>query len=174
MGLEDPLFFATAVRMTITPEEIEAALAEALPAVDVIDIEMAGSAGNPTLRVYIDHPEGVDHDLCVKVTGLLDRYLDDQAVEVSSPGLERRLRKPEHFRSVVGEKINVRTFGPVEGQRNFTGFLIAVKDDMLQLDIEGREMMLSLDQVARARKIFEFPGEAGEVRGDKKSRKRRR
>jgi ribosome maturation factor RimP len=174
VGLDNPLFFAKAVKNTTTPEEIEKALADTLPEVDVVDVELAGSAGRSTLRVFIDHPDGVDHELCVKVTGQLERYLEEHAVEVSSPGLEKRLRKPAHFRDVVGEKINVRTYGPVEGQRNFTGFLIDAQDEQVTLDMEGREVTIPLDQVARAKKLFEFPETPGKKKNKNKHRGRRR
>ena len=149
-------------------EDIERTLAEGLPEVDVVDVEVAGGRGNPVLRVFIDHPDGVNHELCTRVTGLLDRYLQDHTVEVSSPGLEKRLRKPEHFQAAVGQKINVKTFGPVEGQRNFTGFLFSVDETALTLEMEqGRRVSIPLDAVAIARTVFEFG--AG-----KKPRKKRR
>lgn len=169
----NPLFFATAVKNTTTPEEIEATLADVLPEVDVVDVEVAGTPGASILRVFIDHPDGVDHDLCVKVTGHLDRYLQDHEVEVSSPGLERRLRKPKHFRDVVGEKISVRTYGPVEGRRNFTGFLIDITATEVVLELEGGRVTIPFEQIARAHKIFEFPGEELEPQGKKKKKKRR-
>jgi ribosome maturation factor RimP len=172
VGLGNPLFFAGAVKNTTTPEEVEEALAEVLPEVDVVDVEVAGRPDNTVLRIFIDHPDGVDHDLCVKVSGHLDRYLQDHTVEVSSPGLERRLRKPEHFRDVVGEKINVKTFGPVEGQRNFTGFLIETTEKGVTLELDDRTVTISFDQVARAKKLFEFPGEAKPAAKRKKKKKR--
>lgn len=172
MGLGNPFFFAAAVRNTTTPEEVEAALAEALPEVDVIDVEVSGRPGNLVLRVFIDHPDGVDHDLCAKVTGHLDRYLQDQAVEVSSPGLERRLRKPEHFRDVVGEKINVKTYGPVEGQRNFTGFLIDVEESGVTVELQDKTVSIPFDQISRAKKLYQFPGEDKPTPARKKKKKR--
>lgn len=153
-----------------TPEAIEAALASALPEVDVVDVEIAGGPGNTVLRVFIDHPDGVDHELCARVTGLLDRFLSDHVVEVSSPGLERRLRKPEHFRVVIGEKINVKTFGPVQGQRNFTGFLLDVEEKGITIDLGDRTAAIEFSQMARAKQIYEFPEE--ERPGRKSKRKR--
>ena len=156
-------------------EDVERTLAEGLPEVDVVDVEVAGGRGNPVLRVFIDHPDGVNHELCVQVTGLLDRYLKDHTVEVSSPGLEKRLRKPGHFRAAIGKKINVKTFGPVEGQRNFTGFLFSVDDRELALDMEGgRRMTIPLDAVAMARTVFEFSAGGKPSGARKKPRKKRR
>ena len=157
---------------TTTPEEIEALLAEAMPEIDVVDVEVSGRSGSSILRIFIDHPGGVDHELCVKVTGLLDRYLKDYTVEVSSPGLERRLRKPEHFGDVVGEKINVKTYGPVQGQRNFTGFLIDAAESRIKVDLGDRVVEIGFDQIARAKKLFEFPEDSGSPASQKNKRKR--
>lgn len=144
-----------------------------MPEVEVVDVEVSGRPGNKVLRVFIDHPDGVDHDLCVKVTGELDRYLQDHMVEVSSPGLERRLRKPEHFRDVVGEKINLKTYGPVQGQRNFTGFLVDVDENGVTVDLGDRKVAIGFDRIARAKKIYQFPDEAGPEPGRKKKKRRR-
>lgn len=135
--------------------DVERTLAGVLPDVEVVDVEIAGGGGNRILRVFIDHHEGVDHDLCARVTGLLGRYREDYAVEVSSPGLDRRLRKPEHFQAAVGKQINVRTYGPVEGQRNFTGFLVSADGESISLKLEGREVLIPLSEVARAKTVFE-------------------
>ena len=139
---------------TIT--EVEQVLAKELPDVEVVDVDVGGGGGNRMLRVYIDHPEGVDHELCARVSGLLRGYMQEHTVEVSSPGVERRLRKPGHFRDVVGKKINVKTYGPVEGQRNFAGFLVAVEDDEVRIDLGDREVVIALDDIARARTVFDF------------------
>ncbi len=140
--------------------DIEKTLKDNLPGVEIVDAEVEGGrrshGGNPALRVFIDHPDGVSHDLCVRVTGLLERYLRDFTIEVSSPGLERRLRTPGHFRAAAGKKINVRTFGPVQGLRNFTGFLVSADDRSLVLDQEGRQVRIPFSQVSRARTVFEF------------------
>lgn len=139
-----------------------------MPEVDVVDVEVAGGPGNSVLRVFIDHPDGVDHELCAKVTGQLDRYLSDHVVEVSSPGIERRLRKPDHFRAVVGEKINVKTYGPVQGQRNFTGFLIRVEENGVTLDLGERKVELEFGQIARAKQLYQFPDSSGPGKTKKK------
>lgn len=138
-------------------EDVEQALARDLPDVDLVDVEVAGGGGNKVLRVFIGHPDGVDHELCSLVTGLLGGYQEDYTVEVSSPGLEKRLRKPEHFRDAVGQKINVKTFGPVEGRRSFTGFLFSVDGEKLELELDDNvRVTLSFEEVAIARTVFEF------------------
>ena len=154
-------------------DDVEKTLAQNLPGVEVVDVEAAGSRGSPVLRVFIDHPDGVSHELCVRVTGLLDRYLQDYAVEVSSPGLERRLRKPEHFAGAVGKNIIIKTFRPVDGQRNFTGFLLSADGQSLRLKLEDRELALPLEEVASARLVFDF-GEKEKPRRERKKRGRQR
>jgi ribosome maturation factor RimP len=151
---------------------VERTLAEESPDVEVVDVEVAGGRGNPVLRVFIDHPDGVSHELCARVTGQLSGYLQDHTVEVSSPGLEKRLRKPEHFRAAAGQKIKVKTFGPVEGKRNFTGFLFSVEGDAVTLDEEsGERVTVPLDEIAMARTVFEFGGQDKPRKGGRKKHK---
>ncbi len=153
--------FVFAVSMASIIADVERTLAENLPEVEIVDVEVGGSGGNRgnrILRVFIDHPDGVSHSLCTRVTGLLAGYLRDYRVEVSSPGLERRLRKSEHFQAAAGKKINVRTFGPVQGQRNFTGFLVSSDDQFLKMSLDGsgHEVLIPLSEISRARTVFEF------------------
>ena len=78
----------------------------ALPGVEVLAVELSAP---DRFTVFVDHPEGVDHALCARVTDVLRPYLSEYAVEVSSPGLERPLRTPEHFRNAVGRTVSLRT-----------------------------------------------------------------
>ena len=77
-----------------------------VPGVEVLAVELSA---DDRFTVFIDHPEGVDHALCVRVTELLADYRRDYAIDVSSPGLERPLRTPGHFRNVVGRQVSLRT-----------------------------------------------------------------
>ena len=86
--------------------EIEARLAETEPEVEVL---LAEVVGGDLVRLFIDHPQGVTHDLCVRVTEQLPEVREKYALEVSSPGAQRPLTKPEHFRRYVGRKAKVRT-----------------------------------------------------------------
>jgi ribosome maturation factor RimP len=79
---------------------------EALPGVEVLAVELTGPE---RFTVYIDRAEGVDHALCEQVTHVLWDYLRTYSVAVSSPGLERPLRKPEHFQRVVGRRVKLKT-----------------------------------------------------------------
>lgn len=78
----------------------------ALPGVEVLAVELSAP---DRFTVFVDHPEGVDHALCARVTDVLRDYLREYAVEVSSPGVERPLRTPEHFRNAVGRTVSLRT-----------------------------------------------------------------
>src|SRR5205085_2064874 len=82
-----------------------------------------------TVRVFIDHPEGVSLDLCERVTHALPEVREQYALEVSSPGPERPLSKPQHFRRFLGRKARVRTRGDHDEYRSFTGELVGASDD---------------------------------------------
>ncbi len=90
-----------------------------LPGVEVLALELTGKE---RFCVYVDHPEGVDHALCERVTDLLRPYLDEYSVEVSSPGFERPLRTKEHFERAVGKNVRVKTeTGRARGTVIFAG-----------------------------------------------------
>lgn len=112
--------------MSSIQERIEAKLASAEPDVEVLLAEVLGGT---TVRLFIDHPEGVDLALCERVTRLLPDVREQYALEVSSPGQERPLSKPEHFRRFVGRTARVRTRQQHDGHRSFTGELLGATDD---------------------------------------------
>src|ERR687895_1675495 len=104
--------------------DIEARLAEVEPEVEVLLAEVVGGG---LVRLFIDHPKGVSLDLCERVTGHLASVRETYALEVSSPGTERPLTKPEHFRRYVGRRARVRTRGATGGppaRPSFTGVLL--------------------------------------------------
>src|ERR671911_2894151 len=86
--------------------EITQKVESALPGTEVLAVELSGPE---RFTVFVDHAEGVDHALCERVTDVLRDYLREYTVDVSSPGIERPLRKPEHFRSALGRKVQLRT-----------------------------------------------------------------
>jgi ribosome maturation factor RimP len=96
------------------------------PEVEVLLVEQTGAG---RLRLFIDHPTGVDLALCERVTRDLGDLLEDYSLEVSSPGPQRPLVKPEHFRRFVGRRVKVRTRREHEGKRAFTGELVGASDD---------------------------------------------
>ena len=110
------------------------------------------------LRLYIDHPRGVDLALCERVTGELRDLLEAYALEVSSPGADRPLTKPEHFRRFLGRRVRVRTDDAIDGQRNFTGTLTGADDEAVCVDIDGSEVRIPLAEIRRSNLIPEFGG----------------
>lgn len=112
--------------MSSIQERIEATLAANEPDVEVLLAEVLGGT---TVRLFIDHPDGVTLALCERVTHLLPQIREKYALEVSSPGQERPLSKPEHFRRYVGRRARVRTRGEHDGHRSFTGELLGATDD---------------------------------------------
>jgi ribosome maturation factor RimP len=112
--------------MSSVQAEIEARLAAAEPQVEVL---LAEVVGGDTMRVFIDHPDGVTLALCERVTHELAEIRERYAVEVSSPGLDRPLTKPAHFRRFLGRRARVRTRDERDGHKSFTGELVGASDD---------------------------------------------
>jgi ribosome maturation factor RimP len=111
--------------MSSMQAEIEARLATAAPDVEVL---LAEVVGGHTLRLFIDHPDGVTLDLCERVTHLLVHVRERYALEVSSPGHERPLTKPAHFHRYLGRRARVRTREARDGHKSFTGELVGASD----------------------------------------------
>ena len=105
--------------------DIEARLAQSAPDVEVLLAEVVGS---DTLRLFIDHPDGVTLDLCERVTQLLPEVREQYALEVSSPGRTRPLTKPDHFRRFLGRQARVRLRDARDGHTSFTGELVGAND----------------------------------------------
>jgi len=119
--------------------EVTSTVEQGLPGVEVLAVELSGPE---RFTVYIDHSAGVDHALCERVTNLLRGYLDRYTVDVSSPGIERPLRTPAHFRSVVGRKVAVRTENDIQGRKRFRGQVLAADERTLSLGPESGEAVL--------------------------------
>ena len=127
--------------------EIEARLAEAEPDVEVI---LAEVLGGQKVRLFIDHPKGVTLALCERVTGHLAPLRERYALEVSSPGTERPLTKPEHFRRFVGRRARVRTRGDHDGRRNFTGELLGATDDAITVAADTGVVSIAYADIHRS------------------------
>ena len=111
--------------MTAIQNDIEGRLAEAEPDVEVLLAEVVGGR---KVRLFIDHPRGVTLELCERVTHLLPEVREDHALEVSSPGRDRPLSKPDHFRRFLGRRARVRTREAREGHKSFTGELVGASE----------------------------------------------
>src|SRR5215218_8844645 len=114
--------------------DIEARLAAEEPEVEVL---LAEVVGGKLVRLFIDHPGGVSLDLCERVTGHLTSVRESYALEVSSPGTERPLSKPQHFRRYLGRRARVRTRDAVDGHKSFTGELVGASDDTVTIAVDG-------------------------------------
>lgn len=117
----------------------------------------ASLSGGSLLTLLVDREDGtVDHEFCTRVASAVSPALEaegyDGMVEVSSPGIERPLTKPDHFRRFVGHEAKVRLAEPIEGQRNFTGSITRAGEDSfaLQLSVGEPEVELPFGSVARA------------------------
>ena len=119
----------------------------ALPGVDVLALELNGKE---RFCVFVDHPQGVDHALCARVTNVLRPYLDTYSVEVSSPGPERPLRRREHFERAVGKTVRVKT----ETSRA-RGAVVAAGEKAVELAANGEPIQIPYDEIVRANLIDE-------------------
>jgi ribosome maturation factor RimP len=123
-----------------------------LPGVEVLAVELASPE---RFVVYVDRPEGVDHELCVRVTDLLRDYLREYTVDVSSPGTERPLRKPSHFARALGHKVALRTAEPIAGRSKFKGELKNAGADAVTLGIDGDNIEIPYEAIVRGNLIDE-------------------
>jgi ribosome maturation factor RimP len=146
--------------MTPLQKETEERLAECEPDVEVLLVEQAGGE---TLRVFIDHPEGVTLALCERVTHALAPLRERYTLEVSSPGVERPLTKPDHFRRFVGRRARVRTRGvPSDvraaappSRRSYTGELVGASDTEITLAADEGLVTIPYAQIRRSNLIEE-------------------
>ena len=151
---------------TVTPKEqllehITALITGGFPDVEVVDLDVQGGRG-ARLTVYIDRPGGVDLALCEAVAKALDDPRDTYAVEVSSPGLDRPLRTPRHFRVALGSRVYVKTAAPRDGRAVYRGRLKAAGPGEIRLAAdEGGEVSIDYDTIAKAHVIFEFDDNGG-------------
>ena len=122
------------------------------PDVEVLLVEQTGAA---RLRLFIDHPKGVDLALCERVTRELGDLLEQYSLEVSSPGAARPLVKPEHFRRFVGRRVKVRTGSDHEGRRSFTGELVGATDDQVTVAAEDGVVSIPYSDINRSNLVEE-------------------
>lgn len=123
---------------------------------ELVDMEM--SAGGKLLRVFIDKSGGINVGDCALVSNHLTRLfavenLDYERLEVSSPGLDRVLKKRSDFERFAGERAQIKVRMPVSGQRNFVGVLRGINGEFLQLEVDGRILSLDMANLEKARLI---------------------
>jgi ribosome maturation factor RimP len=130
--------------------EVERRLAQALPRVDLLEVTVSGGGDSAMLKVVIDHPEGVDHDLCAEVTHALEAagLRDEFGIEVWSPGPERPLRTERHFQEALGHRIKV--WRADTRRRPQTARLTTVAGDEIVVEVAGEPVTIPLAEVRRA------------------------
>jgi len=147
---------------------------------ELFDVEFTGSGRARTLRVVIDRDRGVDLDAITEATEAISPVLDGDAalagsyaLEVSSPGVERALRTPVHFRRAVGATVSVKTRSADGSAQRQRGVLIDADDDGITLDSGGDPQRFTYPEVTQARTVFEWGGAARPGKGKKKEAARR-
>jgi ribosome maturation factor RimP len=144
--------------MTTIQADIEARLAAAEPDVEVL---LAEVVGGDKVRLFIDHPAGVSHELCERVTRHLAPLRATHALEVSSPGRDRPLSKPEHYRRFLGRRARVRIRQPIEvgegtrPQRSVTGELVGAADDRVTVASPGGVVSIPYAEIKRSNLVGE-------------------
>jgi ribosome maturation factor RimP len=134
-------------------QELTGRIEERVQGTEVLAVELLGPE---RFCVYIDHPEGVDHALCERVTRELEDYRREYAIDVSSPGLERPLRKPKHFGNVLGRKVAVRTSAEIAGRRRFRGQVLAADEQAVSVGAaDGDPVLIPYEQIVRGNLIDE-------------------
>jgi ribosome maturation factor RimP len=127
--------------------DIEQRLASAEPEVEVLSCEQVGAE---RVRVFIDHPDGVSLALCERVTAHLRDLLTEYGLEVSSPGPERPLTKPDHFRRFIGRRARVRLREPREGHKTYTGELVGASDDEVTVAADDGLVAIPYSEINRS------------------------
>ncbi len=150
--------FMTEEIVSALQTEIETRLEVSEPEVEVLLAEVSGT----TLRLFIDHPDGVTLALCERVSGRLNDYREHYSLEVSSPGLDRPLTKPQHFSRFLGRHARVRLRAappPAEpvsqlvGHRSVTGELVGASDREVTIAADGGVVTIPYDRIARSNLI---------------------
>ena len=126
--------------------EISYKVEGAIPGTEVLAVEFSGPE---RFTVYVDHAEGVDHALCERVTHVLRDYLGEYSVDVSSPGLERPVRRPEHFRNALGRRVALRT----QERRSVRGEVVAAGDRSVTVQTGAESVDIPYDSIVRGNLI---------------------
>ncbi len=130
---------------------------------ELVGLEFVRAGKHSTLRVYIDHEDGISVDHCAEVSHQISAVMDvedpianEYNLEVSSPGLDRPLFKESHYQSLVGETISLRLRVPMDNRRNFKGTLKAVEAGIVTLNVDGQDYDLALSNIEKANLVPNF------------------
>jgi ribosome maturation factor RimP len=137
---------------TSIQQDIEQRLATAEPEVEVLAADVVGGS---KVRLFIDHPQGVSLDLCERVTHHLAAVRETYALEVSSPGPQRPLSKPQHYQRFLGRRARVRTREEHDGHRSFTGELVGASDDTVTIAADTGVIAIPYADITRSNLVEE-------------------
>jgi ribosome maturation factor RimP len=138
--------------MSSIQADIEARLAVAEPDVEVL---LAEVVGGDTVRLFVDHPDGVTLELCERVTHALEDLRERYALEVSSPGRKRPLTKPDHYRRFLGRRARIRTREERDGHKTFTGELVGAGDDAVTVAADSGVIAIPYADIHRSNLVEE-------------------
>ena len=131
--------------------------------IELVDIEFLSEQGRWILRIYVDQSGGITLDACARVSREIDDLIEVKDIfqqgyvlEVSSPGLNRRLKKEKDFERAVGKNIKIKMVTPLEGQRNFKGSLRSFQDGILCLSVKDDLILLPYGDVEKANLVYDF------------------
>ncbi len=131
--------------------------------VEIVTVEVIGSSKSPVVRVYIDTPDGVSFKELTESQEWIGELMDEidpfpgaYTLEVSSPGIDRPLRTPEHFARFAGEQAKVRTTAPMDGRSNFKGRIVSADADVLVLELDDGRAEMPFSAIRRANLVGEI------------------
>mgnify|MGYP001587088384 CR=1 FL=1 len=131
--------------------------------IEPVDMTYRRESSGMTIRLLVDTPEGVRIDECEAVNKALSELLDKEdfiseryVIEVSSPGLDRPIRTDRDFERSIGKKLDLTTFGPIDGRKTHSGILVAISDAEVILASGGLSAIIPRDKIAMARLKIEF------------------
>lgn len=157
------MFYSGDLAVAFSEAWFQEVISQGAEGVELVLLEEVGGRRQKIIRLYIDHPKGVTHELCSLVSGVVGRALDDAGayeaaytLEVSSPGLERPLRRRSHFEAQLGKKVYVKTRVAVDGRKVRQGVLREVGTDEIVIEETGREVRIPLGEISSAHLIYEF------------------
>ena len=143
---------ATFARERTLQDEIAPEVEQRVPGVEVLAVELLSPS---RFCVWVDHPAGVDHALCERVTRVIDAYRADYTIDVSSPGPARPLRKPAHFAAAVGRRVSVRTGVEIDGRTRIRGEVSAAAADAVTVETAEGTVRIPYDVIVRGNLIDE-------------------
>jgi ribosome maturation factor RimP len=149
-------------KIELVVEELVAPILES-NGFELVDIEYLKEGPNWYLRVYIDKPNGITVDDCQVVSEYLSDELDrvdpiknSYILEVSSPGVERPLKKEKDFHTFAGREVDIKLYSPMEGAKEHSGVLIGLNDGIVTIETENGKIDIPMDRIASAKLAFKF------------------